>query len=341
MGRRANKTHWRPAHTPAGDFLLSLDLQDGGDSGGPAAASGVGVGGDDVFAAASGSGGASKDSQRQRQQQQQPTLLDLSLRLLEHAAAASPAAAALLYRRDLFALCDELCTYCTPAVVAAGQRLFAAVADRVAAAAEEVVQGGMPPSLAALLLHSGSADRRVAALGKLAAVADTCSGDDFALLCGVLPGQGGGGGGGRAAAEAALLCQACSKSHRGSKAAPALTRRRGRHKLWGLPWSGASCCCTEQRPAARRRQRSHQHLQERQRHDRGAASRGGRRAGAAGSRQQRRRCAPVAAAGGRPPAGGACTCGSRCGRGGATQHSDRRGVGRGGGGVRVWGQLRG
>ena len=119
----------------------------------------------------------------------QPTLLETSLALVLATARASPTAAALLHRRDALGLCEELSSYCTHAVVSAAQQLVAAVADRVPAAAEEVVQGGSVPALSALLLHSTSAAHRQQALDKLAALADTCSGDDFEALTATSPGS--------------------------------------------------------------------------------------------------------------------------------------------------------
>jgi hypothetical protein len=96
---------------PAGDFLVSLDLQDDG-------------GGAMLAPAGSGAGAG-------EQPPAPPPLLELALGLLLHTAAASGSTAALLYRQGLFSLCQELCGYCSPGVVAAAQRLYA-VADRSA-----------------------------------------------------------------------------------------------------------------------------------------------------------------------------------------------------------------
>ncbi|KAL4440288.1 hypothetical protein ABPG75_003289 [Micractinium tetrahymenae] len=177
---------------PAGDFLLSLDLQDG--DGSPNADS-----------TAPGSDGRASNTLHAAQEQR--TLLELALETLLLAACASPSVAALLHRRDLFALCDELAGYCTPAVVSAAQRLYAALADALPTAADELLQSGAGSGglsggdgsgssagsgavagLAGLVLYSASPQRQEGALGKLAAVADTCSGDDFALLTGLASG---------------------------------------------------------------------------------------------------------------------------------------------------------
>jgi hypothetical protein len=211
---------------PAGDFLVSLDLQDGG-------------GAAPLAPAGSGSGASAGE-----QPPASPPLLELALGLLLHTAAASGSTAALLYRRGLFSLCQELCSYCSPAVVAVAQRLYAAVANRsamgwiclspnilgiqlevysswschsmastrdqllhhlirlplatakcrrVPSAAEELLgSGATVPPLAGLLLHTTSPERQQAALGRLAAEADACSGDDFALLTGSAVGIEGG-----------------------------------------------------------------------------------------------------------------------------------------------------
>lgn len=103
--------------------MLSLDLQE--DLGGPRPG-----GGSDpasrsstVTTGSSASGGAAPAATP-------PTLLELALSLLLSTASCSAPAAALLHRRGLLGLCQELCAYCTPAVVTAAQRLYAAVADR-------------------------------------------------------------------------------------------------------------------------------------------------------------------------------------------------------------------
>lgn len=59
---------------------------------------------------------------------------------------------------------------------------------RLPAAAEELLQSGSAASLAALLLHSAAPQRQRQALDKLVAMADTCSGDEFAALAGTTPG---------------------------------------------------------------------------------------------------------------------------------------------------------
>lgn len=101
---------------PAGDFLLTLDgLQPGSASTGGSSTSPQACTGSTSSAAAG---------------QQPTTLLERALSLLQHVACASGSAAALLHRRGLFSLCEELGAYCTPSVVAAAQRLYAAVADR-------------------------------------------------------------------------------------------------------------------------------------------------------------------------------------------------------------------
>lgn len=112
----------------------------------------------------------------------------MSLALLLATAQASPTSAALLHRRDMLGLCEELSSYCTPAVVITAQQLVAAVADRVPVAAEEIVQAGAVPALAAILLRSSNTAHRQQAADKLAALADTCSGDDFAALTATAPG---------------------------------------------------------------------------------------------------------------------------------------------------------
>lgn len=182
---------WPPI--PAGDFLLSLDLQDG-DGSASGASGGVAASGSSSASAALPAAGKTR------------TLLELVLEVLLHAARASPVVAVLLHRRDLLAFCDVLAGYCTPAVVSAAQQLYAALADSLPTAAEELLQSGAGTSmggsassspggssagsgavagLAGLLLHSATPRLLEAALGKLAAVADTCSGDDFALLTGL------------------------------------------------------------------------------------------------------------------------------------------------------------
>lgn len=142
-----------------------------------------------------------------REEVVQATLLELALCMLASVAASSRAAAALLHRRDVLGLCGQLCDYVTPAVVDAGQRIAAALALGCKAAAEEVLQ---EPShlvlLPGLLAHvpalsqaghaesshslhqqqqqqEAHAQLACKALEKLAAAADTCSGDDFALIC--------------------------------------------------------------------------------------------------------------------------------------------------------------
>ncbi|PRW39305.1 BOBBER 2-like [Chlorella sorokiniana] len=166
---------------PAGDFLLSMDLQQGSSSSGTPFP-------DDTLDSHSSSGSGGANPAAQASQPRQPTMLELSLSLLLATARASPTAAALLHRRDVLGLCEELSSYCTPAVVGAAQQLVAAVADRVPAAAEEIVQGGNVPALAALLLHSTSSAHQQQAADKLAALADTCTGDDFAALTATAPG---------------------------------------------------------------------------------------------------------------------------------------------------------
>jgi hypothetical protein len=108
---------------PAGDFLVSLDLQD--DDGGGATLAPAGSGAD-----------------AGEQPPAPPPLLELALGLLLHTAAASGSTAVLLYRQGLFSLCQELCGYCSPGVVAAAQRLYGAVADRSA------MRGRVPALLA-------------------------------------------------------------------------------------------------------------------------------------------------------------------------------------------------
>lgn len=152
-----------------------MDLQQGGSSASLLAGAGSNIGGGSSITA-------------RLSQPAQPTLLELCLALLLDTARASPTTAALLHRRDVLGLCEELSSYCTPAVVTAAQQLVAAVADRVPAAAEEIVQGGHVPALAALLLHSTTPTHRQQALDKLAGLADTCSGDDFAALTATAPG---------------------------------------------------------------------------------------------------------------------------------------------------------
>ena len=110
---------------PAGDFLLSLDLQD--EVGGPQLQPG---GGSDpasrssTIATGSSAGGGAAPAAAP------PTLLELALSLLLSTASCGAPAAALLHRRGLLGLCQELCAYSSPAVVTAAQRLYAAVADR-------------------------------------------------------------------------------------------------------------------------------------------------------------------------------------------------------------------
>ena len=165
---------------PAGDFLLSMDLQQGSSNGSTAGAT-----------LETAPGGGASHGAAQPGQAAQPPLLHLCLLLLLATARASASAEALLHRRDLLGFCEELCSYCTPAVVSTAQQIVAALADRVPAAAEELLQSPSAPALAALLLHSTSPGRQQQALDKLAALADTCSGDEFAALTGTTPGASG------------------------------------------------------------------------------------------------------------------------------------------------------
>jgi hypothetical protein len=133
-------------------------------------------------------GGLQQGQQAAAAEQASSTLLELALALLLRVAEAGAGPATLLYRKSVFSLCEELCTYLTPSVVAAAQQLYAAVADRVPAAAEELLQGTTVCALAGMFLHSTKEPHRLKALDRLAALADTCTGDEFALLTAV---QGG------------------------------------------------------------------------------------------------------------------------------------------------------
>lgn len=177
-----------------GDFLATMDLKDGG--------------------------GLQDGQQGAAAQQGDGTLLELSMALLLRVAEAGAGPATLLFRRSAFTLCEELCTYLTPSVVAVAQRMYAAVADRVPAAAEELLQGSAVPAFVGVFLHSTKEQYRLRALDRLAALADTCTGDEFALLTAV---QGG------AVHQAWQLASAAGQQSGGGKQGAASSQALAQH----------------------------------------------------------------------------------------------------------------